>query len=49
VKMGKERREGSKRNYHIITPRVIIKAIIIIRMGTEICMLGGYGYQCQVT
>jgi len=29
-KLGKERRESSKRNYYIISPRVIIKAIIII-------------------
>jgi len=30
VKPGKKRRKSSKRNYHIISPRVIIKAIIII-------------------
>ena len=30
VKLGKKRRESSKRNYYIISPRVIIKAIIII-------------------
>ena len=30
VKLGKKRRENSKRNYYIICPRVIIKAIIII-------------------
>jgi len=30
VKLGKERRESSKRKYYIISPRVIIKAIIII-------------------
>ena len=30
LKLGKKRREGSKRNYYIISPRVIIKAIIII-------------------
>jgi len=30
VKLGKKRREGFKRNYYIISPRVIIKAIIII-------------------
>ena len=30
VKLGKKRRENSKRNYYIISPRVIIKAIIII-------------------
>ena len=29
-KLGKKRRESSKRNYYIISPRVIIKAIIII-------------------
>ena len=28
VKLGKKRRESSKRNYYIISPRVIIKAII---------------------
>ena len=30
VKLGKQKRESSKRNYYIISPRVIIKAIIII-------------------
>ena len=30
VNLGKKRRESSKRNYYIISPRVIIKAIIII-------------------
>jgi len=30
LKLGKERRESSKRNYYIISPRVIIKAIIIL-------------------
>jgi len=30
LKLGKKRRESSKRNYYIISPRVIIKAIIII-------------------
>ena len=30
VKLGKKRRESSKRNYYIISPGVIIKAIIII-------------------
>jgi len=29
LKLGKKRRESSKRNYYIIYPRVIIKAIII--------------------
>ena len=29
VKLGKKRRENSKRNCYIISPRVIIKAIII--------------------
>jgi len=29
VKLGKKRRESSKRNYYIVSPRVIIKAIII--------------------
>jgi len=29
VKLGKKRRESSKRNYYIISPGVIIKAIII--------------------
>jgi len=31
VKLGKKRREISKRKYYIISPRVIIKAIIIIQ------------------
>jgi len=30
LKLGKKRRESSKRNHYIISPRVIIKAIIII-------------------
>ena len=30
LKLGEKRRESSKRNYYIISPRVIIKAIIII-------------------
>jgi len=30
VKLGKKRRECSKRNYCIISPKVIIKAIIIM-------------------
>ena len=29
LNLGKKRRESSKRNYYIISPRVIIKAIII--------------------
>jgi len=29
VKLGKKRRESSKRNYYIVSPRVIIKAIIV--------------------
>ena len=29
LKLGKKRRESSKRNYYIISPKVIIKAIII--------------------
>ena len=32
LKLGKKRRESSKREYYIISPRVIIKAIIIIRI-----------------
>jgi len=30
LKLGKKRREGSKRNYYTISPRVITKEIIII-------------------
>ena len=33
LKLGKKRRESSKRNYCIISPRVKIKAIIIIHSG----------------
>jgi len=29
-KLGEKRRESSKRNYYIISPRVMIKAIIIL-------------------
>jgi len=35
VKLGKKRRESSKRNCYIISPRVIIKAIIIIQIHTH--------------
>ena len=35
VKLGKKRRESSKRNYYMLSPRVIIKAIIIIRASTS--------------
>jgi len=31
LKLGKKRREISKRNYYIISPRVLIKAIIITK------------------
>ena len=42
VKLGKKRRETSKRNYYIISPRVIIKAIIIIcTRVTRQCTRGG--------
>jgi len=34
LKLGKERRESSKRNYYIVSPRVIIKAIIIILLNS---------------
>jgi len=30
LKLGKKRRESSKRNYYMVSPRVIIKAIIIM-------------------
>jgi len=30
LKLGKKNRESSKRNYYIISPKVIIKAIIIM-------------------
>jgi len=30
AKQGKKRQESSKRNYNIISPRVMLKAIIII-------------------
>jgi len=33
LKLGKKRRESSKRNYYIFSPRVIIKAIIINNAG----------------
>jgi len=36
MKLGKKRRESSKRNYYIISPRVIIKAIIIMCIYTYI-------------
>jgi len=36
LKLGKKRQENSKRNYNIISPRVIIKAIIIIMTAGDI-------------
>ena len=39
VKLGKKRRKSSKRNYYIISPRVIIKAIIIIPLSLSLCPL----------
>jgi len=38
VKLGKKRRESSKRNYYIISPRVIIKAIIIEYLLTNLAL-----------
>jgi len=35
VKLGKKTRKSSKRNYNIISPRVIIKAVIIISAGNS--------------
>ena len=35
VKLGQKRRESSKRNYYIISPRMIIKAIIIIQLSRK--------------
>jgi len=32
LKLGKKKRKSSKRNYYIISPRVMIKAIIIIKL-----------------
>jgi len=40
VKLGKKRRESSKRNYYIISPRVTIKAIIITATGRVDAILG---------
>jgi len=48
LKLGKKRRESSKRNYYIISPRVTIKAIIIIErfepttftLATVFCPIG---------
>jgi len=43
LKLGKKRRESSKRNYCIISPRVIIKAIIIImHFGTGVLGTGAW-------
>jgi len=36
LKLGKKRRESSKRNYYIISPKVIIKAIIIIAKSSDL-------------
>jgi len=40
LKLSKKRRESSKRNYYIIYPRVIIKAIIImlLRLRTAVVL-----------
>jgi len=35
VKLGKKGRESSKRNYYIISPRVITKAIIIKKQNSQ--------------
>jgi len=35
LKLGKKRRETSKGNYYIVSPRVIIKGIIIIERETR--------------
>jgi len=35
MKLGKKRRESSTRNYYIISPRVIVKAIIIKYLFTQ--------------
>jgi len=39
LKLGKKRRESSRRNYYIISPRVIIKEIIMIirNVGKKYC------------
>ena len=41
VKLGKKRRKSSKRNYYIISPRVIVQAIIISNMivGSDYCVM----------
>jgi len=39
VKLDKKRRESSNRNYYIISPRVMIKAIIIIHTRTNVYTL----------
>jgi len=39
VKLGKKRQESSKRNYYIIFPRVIIKAIIIMFQISDVDLL----------
>ena len=36
LKLGKKRQKSSKRNYYIISPRELIKAIIIIKINQEI-------------
>jgi len=37
LKLGKERRESSKHNYYIISPIVIVKAVIIISDNLRRC------------
>ena len=51
LKLGKKRRESSKRNYYIISPRVIIKAIIIIFSPSTVSLTApschGYSFSCS--
>ena len=46
LKLGKKRRESSKRNYYIISPRVIIKAIIISIFSCTHLSLSVYLIKC---
>jgi len=50
VKLGKKRRESSKRNYYIVSPREMIKAIIIIMRPHEMTHLSRLvdGYSTKV-
>ena len=49
MKLGKKRRESSKHNDYIISPRVIIKAIIIITRPSVVIILVSFTHSSQIS